>query len=119
MVAGKSFSDCDGACPEMVPLPAGRFLMGSPPGESGRFGNEGQHPVEILQPFAIGRFSLTFAQFDACVQDGGCDGYRPSDEGWGRGTRPAVNVSWNDAQSYLRWLSKKSGARYRLPTEAE
>lgn len=119
VVAGKSFRDCDGACPEMVPLPAGRFLMGSPPGESGRFGNEGQHPVEILQPFAIGRFSLTFAQFDACVQDGGCDAYRPSDEGWGRGTRPAVNVSWNDAQSYLRWLSKKSGARYRLPTEAE
>ena len=119
VVAGAAFRDCDAACPEMVPLPAGRFVMGSPAGERGRFGNETQHPVEIARPFAIGRFSVTFAQFDACVKDGGCDGYRPADEGWGRGDRPAVNVSWNDAQGYLRWLSAKSGARYRLPTEAE
>lgn len=118
VAAGKAFRDCAEHCPELVPLPAGRFVMGSPPGEAGRFGNEVQHVVEITRPFAIGRFAVTFDQWDACVKDGGCS-HLASDEGWGRGKRPAINIGWNDAQSYLAWLSKKTGARYRLPTEAE
>ena len=53
------------------------------------------------------------------MADGGCGGYQPPDNGWGRGTRPVINVSWNDAQGFIQWLSRKSGNTYRLPTEAE
>lgn len=119
VVVGKPFRDCANNCPEMVPLPAGRFIMGSPPNEVGRFGNETQHVVDIAKPFAIGRFDVTFDEWDACVKDGGCNGYRPSDEGWGYGNRPVINITWNDAQSYLDWLTKRTGVRYRLPSEAE
>ncbi len=84
------------------------------------FDNEGpQHRVTIRQPFAVGKYEVTFREWDACVADGGCNGYRPDDEGWGRGNRPAINVSWDDAQAYLRWLSRKSEAEYRLLSEAE
>lgn len=69
--------------------------------------------------FEVGRYEVTFAQWDACVAGGGCNGYRPSDEGWGRGNRPVINVSWNDAQAYVQWLSQRTGQRYRLLTEAE
>ena len=62
---------------------------------------------------------MTFAEWDACVGAGGCGGYRPEDEGWGRGSRPVINVSWEDAQEYVRWLSRETGEGYRLPTEAE
>ena len=62
---------------------------------------------------------MTFAEWDVCVADGGCNGYRPDDEGWGRGERPAINVGWNDAQRYLEWLSRKSGKTYRFPSESE
>lgn len=117
VVAGKAFRDCADSCPEVVPLPAGRFVMGSPLDEAERFGNESQHVVDIVRPFAIGRYALTFEQYDACVKDGACD--NANDGGWGRGTRPAINISWDDSQRYLAWLSKKTGARYRLPTEAE
>jgi formylglycine-generating enzyme required for sulfatase activity len=80
-------------CPEMVPIPGNKF--------------------------AIGKYSVTFKEWDACVADGGCGGYQPSDNGWGRGSRPVINVSWNDAQAFVQWLSRKSGHTYRLPTEAE
>jgi formylglycine-generating enzyme required for sulfatase activity len=73
--------------------------------------------------FAIGRFELTYAQWDACIAAGGCDGAgaatQGGDQGWGRGSRPAINLSWLDAQAYVRWLSGQTGERYRLPTEAE
>ncbi|MEW6706194.1 MAG: SUMF1/EgtB/PvdO family nonheme iron enzyme [Pseudomonadota bacterium] len=117
--AGRPYRDCADGCPEMVPLPAGTLLMGSPEGEVGRFGNETQHAVSITRAFSIGRFDVTFDEWDACVDDGGCNGYRPSDEGWGRGRRPVININWDDAQSYVDWLSRKTGARYRLPSEAE
>jgi formylglycine-generating enzyme required for sulfatase activity len=71
------------------------------------------------QNFEAGRHEVTFAEWDACVADGGCNGYRPSDEGWGRGRRPVINVSWNDAQAYVQWLNQRSGRRYRLLTSAE
>jgi formylglycine-generating enzyme required for sulfatase activity len=114
------FKDCEN-CPEMVVVPGESFTMGSPAEEPGRGDDEGpQHnKVTIAKPFAVGRFAVTFAEWDACVADGGCDGYKPSDAGWGRGDRPVINVSWDDAQSYVKWLSRKTGKSYRLPSEAE
>ena len=116
---GKSFSDC-AECPEMVVVPAGSFTMGSPASEEGRYDDEGpQHRVTISQPFAVGRYEVTFSEWDACVSAGGCNRHRPDDEGCGRGRRPVMNVSWDDAKSYVSWLSRKTGKRYRLLTEAE
>jgi formylglycine-generating enzyme required for sulfatase activity len=116
--AARQFRDC-AICPEMVVVPAGEFLMGSPEHERGRGKDEGpQHRVEIRSPFAVGKFEVTFAQWDACVGEGGCE-HKPGDEGWGRGRRPVINVSWNDAKQFVAWLTKKSGKPYRLLTEAE
>ena len=77
------------------------------------------HLVTISQPFAIGQFEVTFDEWDACAADGGCNGYKPSDEGWGRGRRPVINVSWDDAGAYAAWLSKKTRKPYRLLSESE
>ena len=116
------FRECT-SCPKMVVLPAGEFLMGSPSSEISQqeaFENEApQHKVSISRPFAIGKYEVTFAEWDACVLDGGCRGYRPGDEGRGRGSLPVMNVSWDDAKLYARWLSQKTGKVYRLPSEAE
>ncbi len=107
------------ALPEMVVIPAGSFLMGSPESEVGRSSDEGpQRRVMIAQPFAVGRFEVTFDEYDACVAAKGC-AQRPDDRGWGRGRRPVINVSWNDVQEYVRWLSQTTGQRYRLLSEAE
>ena len=67
----------------------------------------------------MGRFEVTFAEWDACVSGGGCSAYKPNDEGWGRGKRPVTNINWNDALGYLIWLHSKTGFFYRLPSEAE
>ncbi len=116
--APRSFRDCP-LCPEMVTVPAGEFLMGSPGSERGRDPNEGpQHRVVFAQPFAAGKFEVTFAEWDACVAEGGC-AQKPGDEGWGRGRHPVINVSWHDATEYTSWLSKKTGKAYRLLSEAE
>ena len=113
------FKECTN-CPEMVVVPAGSFKMGSPATEPGRSAEEGpQHMITIARPFAVGRFEVTFDEWDACVADGGCKGYKPSDEGWGRGRRPVINVSWDDAIAYIDWLSKKTGKPYRLLSGAE
>lgn len=113
-----TFRDC-AECPEMALLPGGRFLMGSPPGEVQRQNNEGPQQSIKVAPFAVGRFKVTFSEWDACVGAGGCDGYQPGDEGWGRDDRPVINVAWADAQAYVDWLSRRTGHRYRLPSEAE
>nr|WP_281244728.1 formylglycine-generating enzyme family protein [Falsiroseomonas stagni] len=103
----------------MVVIPAGRFVMGSPADEPGRFPSEGpQREVVVSRALAVGKFEVTFAEWDACVSAGGCS-HRPSDQGWGRGRQPVMNVTWNDAQQYVRWLSGRAGRRYRLLTEAE
>ena len=114
----KTFKDCDD-CPEMVVAPAGKALIGSPRGEPGRDDRAevDPHEVDIAKPFAIGRFDVTFAEWDACVADGACR--RQGDMGFGRGRRPAIFVSWNDAEAFVQWLTKKTGASYRLPSEAE
>ena len=115
---GETFRDC-GECPEMVVIPAGTFMMGSPDSEVGRSKDEGpQHKVTIARPFAVSRYEITFDQWDACVAAGGCKD-RPEDQGWGRGKRPVTNVNWDNAQNYAAWLSKKTGKRYRLLSEAE
>jgi formylglycine-generating enzyme required for sulfatase activity len=112
-----SYRDCSG-CPEMVHLPGGHFLMGSPVGETRREDAEGpQHAVQ-LPAFSLGKYAVTFAEWDACAAEGGCKTH-PGDEGWGRGNRPVINVSWQDARQYTSWLSRKTGQRYRLPSEAE
>jgi len=115
----RKFIGCD-VCPEMVVVPAGSFMMGSPSSEAGRDDDEDPvHRVTIAYSFAVGVFEVSFAQWDACVSDGGCNGYSPDDAGWGRGNRPVINVSWEDAQSYLKWLSAKTGKSYRLLSESE
>jgi formylglycine-generating enzyme required for sulfatase activity len=117
--ARDTFRECEN-CPEMTVVPAGSFTMGSPPNERGRSADEGpQHRVTIARPFAVGRFEVTFAEWDACVDDGGCNDYTPSDQGWGRGRRPVINVSWDDAKTYIAWLSKKTGKPYRLLSGSE
>jgi formylglycine-generating enzyme required for sulfatase activity len=117
--AGETFRDCP-ACPEMSVAPAGKFSFGTPASEPSRQAAEGPvKEIEIEKPFAIGAREVTFAEWDACVADGGCNAEAGFDAGWGRGRRPVINVSWEDAQSYVRWLSAKTGGSYRLPTEEE
>src|SRR5882672_2529799 len=132
--AGAILRDCTD-CPELVVVPAGRFVMGKSEHER-RLGQAPDAPlvcdgpcpawvdapqigVTIARPFAVGRFEVTFAEWDACVAAGGCGGYRPDDAGWGRGRRPVINVSWADAQAYLAWLRARTGQRYRLLSESE
>ena len=95
-------------------------MMGSPAEEKHRDDDEGpRHKVTINDPFAVGVYEVTFNEWDYCVRQGGCRGYRPNDKGWGRRDRPVINVSWHDAKAYVQWLSQKTGKPYRLLTEAE
>jgi formylglycine-generating enzyme required for sulfatase activity len=110
-----AFRDC-ADCPQMVVIPAGEFTMGSPPSEQQA---ELQHRVTIAAPFAVSKFEITFDEWAACVKNGGCDGYRPDDHGWGGGKRPVINLSWENAKAYVNWLSRKTGKPYRLLSEAE
>jgi formylglycine-generating enzyme required for sulfatase activity len=75
--------------------------------------------VTIIQPFAVGKFAVSFAEWDVCVADGGCNGYWPGDHGWGRGDHPVINVSWDDAKLYIAWLARITGKEYRLLSETE
>jgi formylglycine-generating enzyme required for sulfatase activity len=113
-----SFKECI-TCPQMVVVPAGNFTMGSPDDEPGRNTDETEMPVTIGYPFAVGKYAVTFDEWDACTADGGCNVYVPNDAGWGRGRRPVINVSWQDAKAYAVWLSHKTEKTYRLLTEAE
>jgi formylglycine-generating enzyme required for sulfatase activity len=123
---GSAFAEC-ADCPEMVVIGPGRFTMGSTPKERRKLGvmamfdkmEEPRHPVAVAKSFAVSRYAVTFAQWDACVADGGCGGYRPADAGWGRGRRPVINVSFADAQAYVAWLRQRTRQPYRLLSEAE
>ncbi|MCX7359608.1 MAG: formylglycine-generating enzyme family protein, partial [Alphaproteobacteria bacterium] len=120
------------ASPEMVTMPTGRFLMGSPEDEAGRYDSEGpQHEVQIHYPFAMGKFPITFEQWDAAIDAGaslrrigtGAQSWASSDQGWGRGTRPVIGITWGDAQDYISWLNEQlrscADGPYCLPSEAE
>jgi len=112
------FRDCP-ECPELVAIPSGVFERGSPPGELGHHASEGPVTrVAIRRSFAIGRYPVTFGEWDQCLRDGACR-HKPNDRGWGRGTGPVFYVSWNDVQDYIAWLGTKTGKAYRLPSEAE
>ena len=110
---GEIFRDCPD-CSEMVVVPAGDFKMGS----SDSVYEKPEHRVVIANPFAIGRREITFEEWDLCFAAGGCK-YRPDDHGWGRGNRPVIDVSWDDAKAFVAWLSQKTQKAYRLPSEAE
>ena len=113
-----NFNDCP-TCPQMVVVPAGEALVGSPFYEEGWASNEvPQHKVTIKTPFAVGKFETTFAEWDVCLLESGCK-HTPNDHKWGRGWRPVVDVSWEDAKQYVAWLSKKTELRYRLLSESE
>ena len=91
--------------------------MGSPEDELDRDDDEDQHSVNFAKPFAIGKYAVTFDEYDRyCALT---DGNQPDDEGWGRENRPVINVSWDDAVAYCEWLSAQTGKGYRLPSEAE
>jgi formylglycine-generating enzyme required for sulfatase activity len=112
---GRVFRDCPDLCPEMVVMGQGEFKMGSADGEDDE---RPVHKVTIAKPFAVGKFEVTFAEWDACVNDGGCE-YKP-DADWGRERQPVMRISWDDVtKEYLPWLSRKAGAPYRLLSEAE
>jgi formylglycine-generating enzyme required for sulfatase activity len=105
------------AAPEMVIVPAGTFLMGSCDGQ-GNDDERPEHKVTIGRPFAVGRFAVTFEEWDAALRHGGVK-HNPGDQGWGRGRRPVINVSWEDAVVYVGWLTQETGKSYRLLSEAE
>jgi formylglycine-generating enzyme required for sulfatase activity len=134
--AGESFRECTKACPEMVVIPAGTFVMGSPdgktpiigldgkpkdgplaPAEKGRDPEEGpQHEVTVAT-FAAGKHEVTFDDYEECVRLKGCAPV--SDSSWGKGRQPVINISWDEAKRYVDWLVRVTGKPYRLLTEAE
>jgi formylglycine-generating enzyme required for sulfatase activity len=115
---GSEFTECASGCPVMVVVPAGSFIMGSPPDEPDRSDSEGpQHEVAIARAFAVGKTEVTFAQWDTCVAAGACPEVR--DSTWGRGDRPVINVTWDEARQYAAWLTRITGKAYGLLTEAE
>jgi formylglycine-generating enzyme required for sulfatase activity len=111
------FKEC-ADCPEMMVLPAGEFMMGSPEGQGDKLGREyPQHNVKIPARFAVGKSEVTFAEFDACAAHGDCDSQVSSK--WGRDDQPVINVTWRDARRYAAWLTRMTGKPYRLLSEAE
>ena len=127
---GQSFLECAEReqdysaryCPLMVVLPAGKFVMGSwQSGDDvhGPHDEEPPHNVLISSPFAVSKYEVTFDQWDACVDTGGCKPPGGEVSTWGRGRQPAIDVNWEDAQQYVKWLSKLTGRNYRLLSEAE
>ncbi len=133
--AADAFRDCPD-CPEMVVIPAGSFMMGAPRSEDKSDHSERPvHEVSIAYSFAIGKYEVTFDEWNVCVSMGGCTTYHTDSAmcislmectafnsysvEWGQGYRPVVSISWQDAQEYVQWLSSRTGYEYRLPSEAE
>jgi formylglycine-generating enzyme required for sulfatase activity len=115
---GDTFKECATDCPEMIVIPAGSFVMGSPPTEKGRNTFEGpQHTVKIAHPLAVAKFELTFDEWDACASYGDCDPHISASHG--RGQQPVANITFDDAEHYLSWFSRMTGKSYRLLSEAE
>ena len=118
------FSDAPWA-PEMIVIPSGHFQMGSTVDETRAFDlddefaawEQPKHEVEIAKSFALGRYAVTFEEFDFFCRKTGKGA--PNDGGFGRGRRPVINVNWSEATAYCEWLSSVTGAQYRLPCESE
>jgi formylglycine-generating enzyme required for sulfatase activity len=123
LTPGKSFRECAARspgkdyCPDMIVLPAGSFWMGARPSENQPLEHP-QHEVTIAKPFAVSKYELTFDEWDTCATYGDCAN-DISDGSYGRGQQPVINVTWNQAQTYIKWLSKITGNSYRLLSEAE
>ena len=119
---GDTFTDTlasEGEGPTMVVIPAGSFRMGCLNDDGGCLTSYFPvHTVNVPR-FALSKYEVTFAQWDACLDAGGCNGYRAHDRGWGRGNRPVMRIRWSDAQAYVAWLSQQTGEQYRLPSESE
>jgi formylglycine-generating enzyme required for sulfatase activity len=112
---GDSFKECDD-CPAIVVIPAGEQMVGSNDSEQSE---RPPYKVVIAKPFAVGKFEVIFAEWDACISDNGCT-HKPNDQGWGRDRRPVVDVSADHIQmQYIPWLRRKTGRDYRLLTEGE
>ena len=124
MRPGEQFRDCL-VCAEMVTVPAGKYVRSASLDSSGTGkkadGSEqtSRSVVVVRFPFAVSKFEVTFDEWNACAVSGGCDGYSPDDAGWGQGRRPVINVSYDDAQAYVEWISRRTGQRYRLLSENE
>lgn len=125
---GQVFKECAADCPEMIVLPVGKFMMGSPAinhnegdpvlaARSLYLNEQPLHEVTIARTLAISKYDVTFANWDACVAVGGCA--HITDNGMGRGSKPLVNVTWKQAKQYVGWLTKLTGRSYRLLSEAE
>jgi formylglycine-generating enzyme required for sulfatase activity len=108
------FAECKNGCPAMVVVPAGRFVMGSPESEKNSYSSP-QHEVTIPKHFAVGKFDVIVANWNACVAAGACT----SASGYGPETRAVKDASWDEAEAYVTWLSRVTGKQYRLLTEAE
>jgi formylglycine-generating enzyme required for sulfatase activity len=115
-IEDRTFRDCSD-CPQMVAIPSGSFLMGSPASETGRSDNEGPQRRVSVPAFAVGKYEVTWAEWDRCVTDGSCASLKA--DGFGGGSRPVTNVSWTEAVAYTKWLSRETEQAYRLPSEAE
>jgi len=118
-----TFQDCHEAsvdCPVMIVLPAGTFMMGSPESERNREASESPQHAVTVGSIAVGKYDISFDEWDACASAGGCRTTpHPDDAHWGRETRPVINISWDDAKEYVAWLSQMTGQQYRLLSEAE
>lgn len=119
----KPFADCRQGCPEMIVIPAGKFMMGNsaspdiPCDENHPTCESPQHEVTFDRPFAVSQTEVTFDQWNMCVKAGGCQ--EADDFTWGGGDRPVIGVGWPAAVAYTKWLSRLSGKNYRLLSEAE
>lgn len=116
MAAGSEIKDCP-VCPALIVVAPGEFTMGSDLKESGHPDEKPAHKVSIGKAFAMGKYEVTFDEWDACSADGRCP--KVSDDDLGRGSRPVINVRWTDAKAYVAWLSEKTGKTYRLPSESQ
>ena len=111
---GEIFKDCD-TCPKMIVIPGGKFLMGD---EKGKKSQRPAHEVTIKGPLAVSIYEVPWDEWEACRDGGGCP-RDPDSHKWGRGKRPVINMSWTEAQGYVKWLAKKTGRPYRMLSEAE
>ena len=114
------FRDCAN-CPWMVVVEEGNFIMGSPSKKKDQGPPSDEtppHKVTFESLFAVGKYEVTFDEWDACVAHGGCK-QGPNDWFWRRGRRPIMKVSWDEAKEYVTWIGNLTGRAYRLLTESE